>query len=82
MSFKQYLKENSEHSIGEYEAGSKALIHLKAALNEFHIADKLKSGPYEDWKYFANSVEKIISSDSGEAGLESLLTKMLPSGDY
>lgn len=78
MSFKQYLKENYEHTVEEYEAAERALNHLKQALNEFQIADEHKGGHYDDWKYFISKVQELISSDHGESGLEPFLSKLLP----
>jgi hypothetical protein len=77
MSFKDFLKEE-EHTPEEYEAGQKALEHLREALKELLVADQSKAGHYEDWKYYISKVREIITTDHGEAGLEAFLPKLLP----
>lgn len=77
MSFREYLLEQ-EYAAEEFEAGQSALEHLKQALAELKIADQKKSGHYEDWKYYISKVQELISTDNGDAGLESWLQSMLP----
>lgn len=80
MSFKDYIKE-MEYSFKEYEAGERALKHLKQALVELKIADQNKAGNFDDWKHFISMVQEVISTDNNEAGLEPFLSKLLPSDE-
>ena len=76
MSFKKYLKENEEMEmvVSKAKSAYDALVHASLMLEEAQEDFEKSTGQRTtDFLDFKSRVDEIISSDGGEAGLESFI---------
>jgi len=70
MSFHDYIKEATDYKKA-VPFLQQAIMHLDQAAKSMEQADKFIST--DDAKYYKSEIEKMISHDSGQAGLKKLV---------